>query len=72
MGYQPAPQSIEDAIDQFQLAEGMSIQCVASEPLIEDPVAFDWTPNGDLWVVEMRDYPNGIGAHGQPGGALSN
>ncbi len=70
MGYQPAPQSIEDAIDQFQLAEGMSIQCVASEPLIEDPVAFDWTPNGDLWVVEMRDYPNGIGVHGQPGGRI--
>ena len=22
-----------------------------------DPVAFDWGPDGRLWVVEMRDYP---------------
>ncbi len=31
-----------------------------AEPLVMDPVAFDWGPDGRLWVVEMRDYPNGL------------
>ena len=30
-----------------------------------DPVNFDWGPDGKLWVVEMRDYPNGP-AKGEP------
>ena len=37
---------------------GLRIDIVASEPLIESPVAFEWGADGKLWVVEMRDYPN--------------
>ncbi|MGI8982307.1 MAG: PVC-type heme-binding CxxCH protein [Pirellulaceae bacterium] len=54
----------------------MKIELVASEPLVVDPVAFDWGPDGRLWVVEMRDYPNGINWNkegdpvGKPGGRV--
>ena len=35
-----------------------------------DPVAFDWGPDGKLWVVEMADYPLGIDGKGAPGGRM--
>ena len=35
------------------------IDVVACEPLISSPVAFDWSADGKLWVVEMGDYPLG-------------
>ena len=33
---------------------------MASEPLVKDPIAFEWGPDGKLWVVEMGDYPLGL------------
>ena len=56
----PPPLSPTEALASFTLRPGMKIELVASEPLIVDPVAFDWGPDGRLWVVEMRDYPNGL------------
>ncbi|MBC7820545.1 MAG: hypothetical protein IAG10_26980, partial [Planctomycetaceae bacterium] len=38
------------------------VELVAAEPLVRDPVAFDWGPDGKLWVAEMADYPLGVGA----------
>jgi putative membrane-bound dehydrogenase-like protein len=32
------------------------VELVAAEPLIEAPVAFEFGPDGRLWVVEMRGY----------------
>jgi putative membrane-bound dehydrogenase-like protein len=49
---------------------GFRVDLVASEPLIESPVAFDWGPDGKLWVVEMRDYPLGMDNKGKPGGRV--
>ena len=43
---------------------GAKLEVVAAEPQIADPVAFDWGPDGKLWVVEMSDYPNGGTWHG--------
>ncbi|MEO8496079.1 MAG: PVC-type heme-binding CxxCH protein, partial [Planctomycetota bacterium] len=54
----------------------MTIELVASEPLVADPVAFDWGPDGVLWVAEMGDYPNGATWNkpgdpiGEPGGRI--
>jgi putative membrane-bound dehydrogenase-like protein len=56
----PPPKSPEDALKSMHLKPGFKIELVAAEPLVVDPVAFDWGPDGRLWVVEMRDYPNGI------------
>jgi putative membrane-bound dehydrogenase-like protein len=56
----PPPKSPDEALKSMHLKPGFQIELVAAEPLVVDPVAFDWGPDGRLWVVEMRDYPNGI------------
>ena len=43
---------------------------MAAEPLVQDPIAFAWGPDGKLWVVEMGDYPLGIDGKGKPGGRV--
>jgi len=70
LGDEPPPKSPADALASFRLAPRFKIELVASEPLIVDPVAFDWAPDGKLWVVEMRDYPLGMDGKGKPGGEV--
>jgi len=53
-----------------QARTGFQVELVAAEPLVVDPVAFDWGPDGKLWVVEMRDYPLGMDNQGKPGGRI--
>jgi putative membrane-bound dehydrogenase-like protein len=53
----PSPRSPAEALASMSVAAELAIELVAAEPLIVDPVAFDWGPDGRLWVVEMRDYP---------------
>lgn len=66
----PPPKSPEDALQSFQLPEGLKLELVAAEPLVMDPVAFDWGMDGSLWVVEMGDYPSGLDGQGKPGGKV--
>lgn len=68
----PPPKDSKEALESFRLPSGFKIELVASEPLIVDPVAFDWSPDGSLWVVEMRDYPQGIDGQGKPGGRVKH
>lgn len=57
---QPAsPLSSDDALAAFQLAEGLRIELAACEPEVVDPVEVRFDEDGRMWVVEMRDYPNG-------------
>src|SRR4051812_45938201 len=43
----------------FTLAPGFHAELVASDPLIADPIAMQFGPDGRLWVLEMRGYmPN--------------
>ena len=58
------PSSPEQAIKQLSVAEGLVIEQIASEPLVQDPVNFAFDTKGRLWVVEMRDYPQGNGSGG--------
>lgn len=53
----PAPKSPEESLAAITVRSGLRAELVASEPLINDPVAFDWDINGRLWVVEMGGYP---------------
>jgi putative membrane-bound dehydrogenase-like protein len=49
----------EAALQTFQLQPGFRIELVAAEPLVRDPVAIAFDPDGQLWVVEMRGFmPN--------------
>jgi len=55
----PGPESPDDALATMSTRKDLRVELVAAEPLIQDPVAFDWDPSGRLWVVEMGDYPTG-------------
>lgn len=54
------PLASEAALASIKVPAGYRVELVAAEPLVMDPVAFDWSPDGRLWVAEMRDYPNGL------------
>ncbi len=66
----PDAKSPEAAKQSMRVAPGYRVDLVAHEPLTMDPVAFDWGPDGKLWVAEMADYPNGIDGKGTPGGRI--
>ncbi|MCA9137469.1 MAG: hypothetical protein KDB00_11940, partial [Planctomycetales bacterium] len=51
-----APTAPAETIRQFKVADGFKIQLVASEPLVNSPVAIEWDADGDLFVCEMRGY----------------
>ncbi|HEX4120435.1 MAG TPA: c-type cytochrome, partial [Verrucomicrobiae bacterium] len=56
--------SPEEALRAFKIQPGFHIELVASEPLVRDPIAMAFAPDGRIWVVEMSGYmPNvdGIG-----------
>ena len=53
----PGPLDPDAALKSFRSSIGAKIELVAAEPLVTDPIAFDWAPDGRLFVVEMRDYP---------------
>lgn len=66
----PAPKSPDESLKAMQPRPGFVAELVASEPLIEGPVNFDWDAQGRLWVVEMPDYPLGMDGQGKPGGMV--
>lgn len=52
------PSQFQEALSQFQLEEGLSIELVAGEPLVIDPVALAFDERRRLYVVENRGYPD--------------
>lgn len=59
VGVFPSPVSPEDSLRHFRLDPELTVELVASEPQVVDPVAVQFGADGSLWVVEMRDYPHG-------------
>lgn len=55
LGPSPA-KTPQEELQSFQLQPGLSIQLVASEPLVQDPVFIQFDEYGRLWVVEMRGF----------------
>jgi putative membrane-bound dehydrogenase-like protein len=64
------PMSPSESMKVTHVREGYELQLVAAEPLVVDPVAIDWGPDGKLWVAEMADYPSGMDNNGKPGGRV--
>ncbi len=54
-----SPLEPAESIKHFQLDAGLQIELAACEPAVVDPIAIRFDEDGRLWVVEMRDYPNG-------------
>ena len=75
-GELPAAKSPQASLNSIHIRPGFQVELVAAEPLVADPVAFDWGPDGSLWVAEMGDYPNGATWNkagdplGEPGGRI--
>lgn len=62
--------SPEATLRAIQVAPGFKVETVAQEPLVKDPIAFDWGADGRLWVVDMGDYPLGTDGKGKHGGVV--
>lgn len=45
-----------ESLKAFVMPPGYSVELVASEPMVVDPVAIDFDPDGRLWVVEMLGF----------------
>jgi len=55
----------EQALKSFKLAPGFRVELVASEPLVSDPVAIAFDPDGRVWVVEMRGFMPNVDGKGE-------
>ena len=54
-----SPMEPDEARQTIRVDPGLRVELVAAEPDITSPVAMAFDERGRLWVVEMRDYPNG-------------
>ncbi len=64
---QPAspPLDPDSARSGFELDSRFQIDWVATEPMIQDPVAFTFDEDGRIWVVEMRGFMMDIDGNGE-------
>jgi putative membrane-bound dehydrogenase-like protein len=73
----PVPQTVElshdgpntaispvESLKHFEVMQGQRIELAAHEPNVIDPVAMRFDDAGNMWVVEMRDYPLNPGPQG--------
>lgn len=67
---EPGPKNAADGLKSLKARPGFTVEQMAAEPLTMDPVAFEWGPDGKLWVVEMADYPKGVDGNWKPGGRV--
>jgi len=56
----------EASLQYLEVDPGLTVELVAAEPDVVDPVAAAFDEHGQLWVVEMTDYPNGPPEGGPP------
>jgi mono/diheme cytochrome c family protein len=59
------PLSPEESIKKIQLPPGFHVELVASEPMVQEPVAICWDGNGRMYVAEMNTYMKDAGATGE-------
>src|SRR5262245_17732871 len=67
---EPGPKSPADSLKCIQTRPGFTVELMAAEPLVMDPIAFAWGPDGKFWVVEMGDYPLGVDGKNKFGGKV--
>ena len=49
----------------YRLPPGYKLELVAAEPLVQDPVAIDFDPDGRMYVVEMRAFMPNLAGTGE-------
>lgn len=50
------PLSPGESMSKIQMPPGYHLELVASEPMVQEPVAVSWDGNGRMYVVEMNTY----------------
>src|SRR5215510_14885682 len=57
----PAPPlSPDEALKTFRVAPGYRLEPVAAEPMVQNPISFEFDPDGRIWVVEYQGYMRDI------------
>ncbi len=59
----PAPRgalSPEEELKTFQVADGLRVELVAADPMVESPCAMAFDEKGRLFVAENRGYPHTV------------
>jgi putative membrane-bound dehydrogenase-like protein len=64
------PLSPQQSLKATRVGTKLTVDLVAAEPLVSDPVAIAFGPDGKLWVTEMLDYPCGKTGQFEPGGRV--
>lgn len=66
MNVPPAPPlSPEEALKTFRVAPGFRLELVAAEPMVQNPISFEFDPAGRIWVVEFQGYMRDIKGTGE-------
>lgn len=62
----PAPvRTAEEEMKTFKLAPGYHAELVAAEPLVHNPIFFEFDPAGRIWVVEYQGYMRDLAGNGE-------
>ncbi|MSU34363.1 MAG: c-type cytochrome [Pedosphaera sp.] len=62
----PAPvRTAEEEMKTFKLAPGYHVELVAAEPLVHNPIFFEFDPDGRIWVVEYQGYMRDLAGSGE-------
>src|SRR5438094_10117997 len=67
---EPGPRSPAESLKCLKPRPGFTVELMAAEPLVMDPIAFAWGADGKLWGVEMGDYPLGVDGKNKFGGKV--
>lgn len=59
------PLSPKESMQKIQLPPGYHVELVASEPMVQEPVAICWDGNGRMYVAEMNTYMKDANATGE-------
>ncbi|MCB1120712.1 MAG: neutral/alkaline non-lysosomal ceramidase N-terminal domain-containing protein [Verrucomicrobiae bacterium] len=66
----PPPVTKDKALATMTAHPDVTVELVAAEPLVMDPIDVAWDAQGRMWVVEMADYPLGLDGKGKAGGRV--
>lgn len=62
----PAPPlTPEQALQTFKVAPGFRLELVAAEPMVQNPIFFEFDPDGRIWVVEYQGYMRDLKGSGE-------
>src|SRR5205085_3309405 len=61
----PEPLTAQEELRTVKVAQGFKAELVASEPMIESPVAVSWDDQGRMYVCEMRNYMHDVDGTGE-------